>query len=418
MIFYGDKQKFYLTNANSRWNIAIGATRSGKSHIQLHIIPRRIRENIPGIYLLIAKTLGNIESNILAPMRLMYGDRYVSHPRLRHGLQQATIFGKDFLLIGGDNIRSVDKLRGKSVGYCAGDEAPTWPYELFQMLKTRITNDHARVDLTGNPEGPYHWFKRDLIDRQDIVDVFHLPFGLDDNPTLSEKAKNTLRAELTGVWYQRLILGEWAAAEGAIYDMFDRDVHTCQPESIPELQNYILGVDWGMDHPTAGCMFGWNHPKMVYQVGEFFYRHRAGSRRKTSSEIVAGISDQFINTQPKTTYYDPSALVLKTEMEAHNLLLKQGKKNGIIFNVRRARNDVLDGINHYSNMLNHGYLKISTVCRNTIKQNSSYSWDQKAQQRGIDQPLKIDDDFPDAGRYGLFTEFGRSGIIGGARQIK
>ncbi len=159
------KQARGILGATRRWNLFIGATRSGKSYTQQLLIPRRVEEAIPGLYVLLAKTQGNVESNILSPMRDIYGEEYIGRPRIRYGLSQVQIFSKEFFILGGDNLRAVDKLRGKSIGYCAGDEGPTWPDALLQMLKTRLTDPRAKVDITGNPEGPRHPFKVDLIDR-------------------------------------------------------------------------------------------------------------------------------------------------------------------------------------------------------------------------------------------------------------
>lgn len=416
MIKFGDKQKEAIARSTHRWNVLIGATRSGKSHSQLHIIPRRIAEfsGIPGLRMLIAKTLGSVESNLLLPMREQYGERHISPMRIKNGLMTANLFGQEFVLMGGDNTRSMDKLRGKAVTYVAGDEAPTWPKELFEMLKTRMAKDHCRADLTGNPQGPYHWFKREFLDRAGDIDIMHLRFGLDDNPTLTESEKETLRSELTGVWYQRLILGIWAAAEGAIYDMFDEELHTISPAGIPPLRHYALGLDWGMDHPTAGALIGWNKKDELYQVSEYHYAHSGGMRRLTSSDIVRSVSDWLWGLQmiPRNSYYDPSALVLKTEMEAHNSLVSSGKTPGVTFNINQADNSVLDGINFIQKMFNtpNGF-RISKVCKNSIRQHASYIWDAKVQQRGKDQPLKIDDDHPDAVRYVSYTEFGKPNLL-------
>ncbi|MBP3226536.1 MAG: hypothetical protein J6M08_06410, partial [Methanobrevibacter sp.] len=41
-------------------------------------------------------------------------------------------------------------------------------------------------------------------------------------------------------------------------------------------------------------------------------------------------------------------------------------------------------------------------CTNSISQAQTYSWDKKAQQKGEDKPLKINDHCPDMWRGGLF----------------
>ena len=69
------KQKRYWNEANCRWNVKYGATRSGKTYLDYFIIPRRLlaREGRPGLAVLLGNTRGTLERNVLAPMREIYG---------------------------------------------------------------------------------------------------------------------------------------------------------------------------------------------------------------------------------------------------------------------------------------------------------------------------------------------------------
>ena len=40
---FSTKQRIFLDNANRRWNIKYGATRSGKTYLDYFVIPKRIR---------------------------------------------------------------------------------------------------------------------------------------------------------------------------------------------------------------------------------------------------------------------------------------------------------------------------------------------------------------------------------------
>ena len=40
---FSDKQQEFFRNANHRWNIKVGATRSGKTYMDYYVIPKRIR---------------------------------------------------------------------------------------------------------------------------------------------------------------------------------------------------------------------------------------------------------------------------------------------------------------------------------------------------------------------------------------
>ena len=71
--------------------------------------------------------------------------------------------------------------------------------------------------------------------------------------------------------------------------------------------------------------------------------------------------------------------------------------------VKKAKNDVLDGIRFVGNLLNLGLLLFSENCKETIKEFGSYIWDDKALERGEDKPVKQHDHCMDAVRYFAYT---------------
>ena len=71
------KQEEFLRNCNHRWNVKTGATRSGKTHLDLFaVIPKRIMAcRGEGLIVLLGNTKGTLQRNILDPMRDMWGHR-------------------------------------------------------------------------------------------------------------------------------------------------------------------------------------------------------------------------------------------------------------------------------------------------------------------------------------------------------
>ena len=79
--------------------------------------------------------------------------------------------------------------------------------------------------------------------------------------------------------------------------------------------------------------------------------------------------------------------------------------------MKKAKNDVLDGIRFVATLLNQGSFLIDKSCVNLIKEFSSYIWDAKAAERGEDRPVKEWDHALDALRYMCYTIIRRpSGI--------
>ena len=219
---FSAKQREFLDNADHRWNIKAGATRSGKTFLDYYVIPKRIRRVLgqDGLVVLLGNTKGTLQRNVIVPLQKMYGAGLVSSIRSDN---TAMLFGEKCYCLGADNKKSVDRIRGMSIKYAYGDEVATWEEEVFEMLKSRLDKEYSRFDGTCNPQHPDHWFKQ-FIDSGD-ADVFYQQYGIDDNPFLPDVVKTALKAEHKGVFYNRYILGEWCVAEGLVFPYFEGDVN-------------------------------------------------------------------------------------------------------------------------------------------------------------------------------------------------
>jgi len=407
-IILSDKQKEAMTNADQRWNLFIGATRSGKSYVQQMLIPRRVKENIPGLYILMAKTQSNVESNILSPMRDILGPEFISRIRNINGVTVAKIFGKSFSILGGDNIRAVDKIRGKTIGYAAVDEGPTLPHPLIQLLKTRFTDPRAKADITGNPEGPRHTFKLDLIDRGTLPPghkdylrgVYHLSFGLLDNPSLTDDIREQLCSELRGVWYKRLILGLWAAAEDAIYDMFDPDKHITEidPQENQVYRRYV-GLDYGTGAPSAFIKLALLHTGQWIVTHEYYWDSQKEMAEKTDAQYVADLH-RFVANPLSPSVIDPTIASIYADPSAKSFILAAKRER---LPITLANNSVVDGIRHVASLFGADKLLIHKRCEQLLNELPGYTWDAKVAERGEDAPVKKDDHACDAMRYGIWS---------------
>lgn len=239
------KQKEYWANANRRWNIKAGATRSGKTFLDYYLLPKRIRAlaGKDGLVVILGNTKGTLQRNIIEPLQRLYTPSLVSDIRSDN---TATLFGEKCYCLGADKINQVDRIRGSSIKYCYGDEVVTWHEDVFTMLKSRLDKPYSLFDGTCNPESPNHWFYKFL---QSDADIYAQHYAIDDNPFLSVGFVENLKKEYAGtVFYDRYILGKWALAEGLIYKQFadNPDAFIIQKEKLPERFDYIgIGHDFG-----------------------------------------------------------------------------------------------------------------------------------------------------------------------------
>lgn len=223
------KQNEYIVNATHRWNIKSGAVRSGKSYVDTaFVIPFRIRERAgkPGLNVILGVSKESIERNVLQPMREIYTSKLIGTINNRN---IARICGEDVYCLGAEKISQVAKIQGSSIKYCYGDEIAKWNKEVFQMLKSRLDKPYSCFDGACNPEHPTHWLK-EFIDSADI-DIYLQQYTIFDNPFLPEAFVEQLCKEYAGtIYYDRLIIGLWKRAEGAIYKKFadNPDAFRCE----------------------------------------------------------------------------------------------------------------------------------------------------------------------------------------------
>lgn len=223
-----NKQNEYIANMTHRWNIKSGAVRSGKSFVDTaFVIPFRIRERTgkPGLNVILGVSKESIERNVLQPMREIYTDKLIGTINSRN---VARVCGEEVYCLGAEKVSQVAKIQGSSIKYCYGDEIAKWNKEVFQMLKSRLDKPYSCFDGSCNPEHPTHWLK-EFIDSPEL-DIYLQRYAIFDNPFLATEFVEQLCKEYAGtIYYDRLILGLWKRAEGAIYKKFadNPDAYRC-----------------------------------------------------------------------------------------------------------------------------------------------------------------------------------------------
>ncbi len=240
---FSEKQTEFLNNANRRWNIKYGATRSGKTFLDYYVIPKRIR-NVTGkngLNVILGNTKGTLQRNVIEPLQDIWGTELVSDIKSDN---TAFLFGEKCYCLGADNIKHVNKIRGASFKYCYGDEIATWNQEVFEMLKSRLDKPYSKFDGTCNPEGPSHWLKKFLDGN---ADIYQQKYTLYDNPFLNKEVLHNLETEYKGtVFFDRFILGDWKAAEGTIYMLFADETESFLVDKPSEQISIVtFGVDYG-----------------------------------------------------------------------------------------------------------------------------------------------------------------------------
>lgn len=380
--------------------IADGAIRSGKTlSMSLSFVMWAMRRYRDQNFGMCGKTIGSFRRNVLFWLKLMLKSRGYTVTEHRTDNLIVVSCGADenfFYIFGGKDERSQDLIQGITLAGVFFDEVALMPQSFVNQATGRCSVEGSKFWFNCNPDGPYHWFKQEWIDRAEDKNMLYLHFTMDDNLSLSEKMKARYRSMYTGVFYKRYILGLWSMAEGIIYDMFDperhvRSIKVFRDQLIDKAAVRYVSIDYGTQNPT--CFLLWNKgiDGKWYCIREYYYSGREHGRQKTDSEFGDALDEWLDGTTIRALIVDPSAASFIAEL----------RKRG--FKVLKADNDVLDGIRIVGTKLNQDRILFADSCRNTIAEFNSYIWDEKAAAYGEDRPVKQHDHAMDACRYFVFT---------------
>lgn len=398
---FSKKQKqvltWWLPNSpvhNQDGIIADGAIRSGKTLCMSLSFVVWTMECFDGQnFAMCGKTIGSFRRNVLFWLKLMLRSRgYKVEDHRADNLVVVTRRGIEnyFYIFGGKDERSQDLIQGITLAGVFFDEVALMPESFVNQATGRCSVDGSKFWFNCNPDGPYHWFKTNWIDRADEKKLVYLHFTMEDNLSLTERIKARYRSMYSGVFYKRYILGLWAVAEGIIFDMFDTAKHVTH--DLPETAgSRYISIDYGTQNATVFLLWEKNISGQWICSKEYYYSGRDESSQKTDSEYADDLEEFTNELDIERVIVDPAAASFIAEL----------KKRG--FRIKKAKNDVLDGIRFVGNMLNLGVLLFSEDCRETIKEFSSYIWDEKALERGEDKPVKQHDHCMDAVRYFAYT---------------
>jgi PBSX family phage terminase large subunit len=380
---FSDKSMTSILRSTKRLNIWSGSVRSGKTITSLVRWIEYIVTAPRGRLLMVGKTERTLKRNILGDLEAMVGSRNYK----RCGDGEIKIFGRVIDIVGANDERAENKIRGATYAGAYCDEITLYPESFFRMLLSRLSVKGAKLLGTTNPDSPYHWFKEHFLDNQDL-DISIFNFTLDDNLNLDEDYKENIKKEYTGLWYKRFILGLWVMAAGIVYEQFNEEKHKL--DDLPKFfDKYYICIDYGTNNPCVFLLIG-KLENRYYVVKEYY--HEGRKEGQVTDSYYAKKLKEFTQGYKINQYFlDPSASSFKTELLQNNIA------------VTDAENSVIDGIRTVSSLLENDRLFVNSSCKNLLKEFSAYIWDEKAGRKGEDKPVKAWDHCQDALRYCLYS---------------
>ena len=392
------KQAWSYKESTARTNLWVGSVRSGKTWASIFRWIRYLSDAPDGDLLMIGKTGRTIYRNVIRPMEDLLG----SSMRYFPGKGEVHMFDRRIFIVGANDERAEGIIRGMTCAGAYGDEPTLWPESFFNQLLSRVSVKNSKIFAATNTDSPYHYLKKKFVDRVDELNLKVFEFKIDDNPFLDQEYVAALKKEYVGLWYDRFISGLWTLAEGAIYDFYNEDLHVIPDKMFPRPQFTVVGVDYGTSNPTVFIEYGVNYntkPK-IWAIKEWYYDASGERIQLTDDEYAEEFEEWLEHDRPRAIIIDPSAASFRVALR------KRGYGQ-----VEEADNDVTGGIRLVAKMLKSGDYKIGESCQNLREERPGYSWDPKAQLRGLDEPIKKDDHCMDNERYVIKTLFDEDNLV-------
>ena len=169
--------------------------------------------------------------------------------------------------------------------------------------------------------------------------------------------------------------------------MFDPARHVV--DELPTIERIIaIGIDHGIQNPTRGVLIGIGVDGCLYVIAEWNPPKCTDGER---SQLLRAFLGE--HGWPDRLFVDPAAKGFRNQLHVDGFT-----------SVFAANNRVVPGITLVSSLLKADRLKIHSSCTALIDEIPGYVWDtKKAEEKGEDAVIKLDDHSCDALRYGVVT---------------
>lgn len=379
-----------------------GAIRSGKTVASIVAWLRYVALSNEHIFFMSGKTYASLIRNVIdgeyGLLNLARG--FVRMTKDRSGstvLLMCSANGeKKIHLFGASDDAAYMRIKGLTAGGWYADEVATHPESFIveALSRTAVSTDR-RIFWTLNPAVPSHYIYKRFLDKwesEKSPGYIRFHYTLADNPAMTPERRAELEAQYSGRYRMMYIFGKRCAADGVIYDTFNRSmVYTYTDQ--PAFSAHFIACDYGTINPCVFLECGIGKDGYIYIMREYRWDSRAKMQQKTDEQYVEDMVEFIGSPDMSDTpiIVDPSASSFITALKMRGYFVVQGK------------NDVLPGIRRLSSLFALNRIRIHESCTGLISELELYVWDEKAAMNGVERPLKTNDHAPDALRYYVMT---------------
>lgn len=289
------------------------------------------------------------------------------------------------------------------------NQAEELTLEDWETLSTRTTGRGARTKtpmLFGdcNPGPPTHW----ILSRPRLRVLYSRhednPSLFDDAGQVTAQGHKTLDAleSLTGARRERLRFGRWAAAEGVVYESWNRSLHLVHRFEIPAEWIRFRSIDFGYNNPFVCQWWAQDGDGRLYLYREIYRTRtlvedhaRAIEALSEGESILISVCDHDAEDRATLERYGistlPACKTISTGIEAVHARLRpagDGKPRLFVFEDALVEADpsLLDAK--------------KPIC--TAQEIESYTWPKGSDGKAVKEaPVKLNDHGMDAMRYAV-----------------
>ena len=349
--------------SDKRFIINQGGSRSSKTYSLCQLIIVYCLQNPNKVVSIVRKTFPALRATVMRDFFEVLKDLNLYEKQSHNMSENIYRFGNGSLV----EFFSVDdeqKVRGRKrdLGWC--NEANELWFEDFQQLNMRT---EFKMIFDYNPSDSSSWLYELPKDESVLIKSTYK-----DNPFLPESIKRQIEdlSRTDEALYQIYALGEKAISKTNIFNTWTFIMR--RPE---RFTNYVYGLDFGYNHPTALMRVYWCD-------GDIYIEPVVYESYLTPSELIERFKQLNIE-QSVDILADYSRPEIIAEMQNAG------------FNVNNANKNVKSGINAVKTF--------KVWCQqddNLKKEYENYKW-KKVGDNITDEPVKLYDDAMDAVRYAV-----------------
>lgn len=370
-----------------RITILSGGKRAGKTYLLVLIFLLHIKKFKGKQFIIVGSNISSVKRNIISEM-----ENYLGTIIKLDKSNSFKLFGNTITVFQGANADCWKSIRGFTSYGTLINEATAQHEDTVTECFDRTSGNGGKVFADTNTENPYHYFKKNFIDKDGAKDsngklqIMARNFTMFDNTFLSKEYIETqLKLYEKGTTkYLREIMGVWVAKAGVIYPMFKESKHliNCIPSG-ETIIKYIAGVDWGFEHYGSIVVLGKTNTGKYILVEEVAEQYKY-------FEFWRDKCKEFSRKYSISKFYCDSARV-----EYVNGLQLEGLP------AMNADKRVVEGIAEVSRLLTEGKLLfIESKFKKGREEFYQYVWEGGASEK----PVKLFDDVMDSIRYAVKSD--------------